>query len=356
MSAGDIVLQDSFDRYNSVTTPPGLQANWITLDGGANFVAQLVAGRLGGQALRNTHSLTNLFSEGYEQRGFSSPQSEFIAHYAFRSSTFPDADTVKPIYSWMSGSTHQVGMRLSTLGELVFYRQSSDTAGTELGRTPTNTIIQNTWHFLKIRIKISDTVGEIEVYVDNNQKLSLTAQDTKNHASVGTCDIMRIGNGTNQMVVVSYDTDDLYVVSGGTFLPEATFVILNPTSDVAQGFSRSTGATNYTLVDEDPVSTTDYVESAMIGTVDTYGFEDLASTPKNVLAVVMTAVARKTDAGDRSLALQVKSGATTSDGSSNGLSTTSLHYERIMQVDPNTLAAWTAAAVNAIQGGPKVAA
>ena len=91
-----------------------------------------------------------------------------------------------------------------------------------------------------------------------------------------------------------------------------------------------------------------------MGDVDTYGFGDLGSTPSTIDAVQLTAFAEKTDAAARSIALQAKSGATTSDGGNFSLAATYGKFERLLTTDPNTSAAWGASAVNALQGGPKV--
>jgi hypothetical protein len=52
----------------------------------------------------------------------------------------------------------------------------------------------------------------------------------------------------------------------------------------------------------------------------------------------------------------VKSGATEVGGADTALPTSYAWLNRVDAVDPNTAAAWTAAAVNALQVGPKVTA
>ena len=70
----------------------------------------------------------------------------------------------------------------------------------------------------------------------------------------------------------------------------------------------------------------------------------------------LATVARKDDAGGRSLRTVLKSGATTASGATRLLGTTyALHDDRF-EVDPATGTAWTRAGVDALQAGVEVVA
>jgi hypothetical protein len=104
-------------------------------------------------------------------------------------------------------------------------------------------------------------------------------------------------------------------------------------------------------------ATTSYVYDSVPGHADLYGINAIASTPLTTFAVTTRAYAIKSDAGTRTAAVQLKSGATT-DASSTVVLTTSgwqwawKHYT----TNPATSGAWTASAVNSIQCGPVVIA
>ena len=66
--------------------------------------------------------------------------------------------------------------------------------------------------------------------------------------------------------------------------------------------------------------------------------------------------AKKSDAGTRNAQLRVKSGATEVGGTDTAINTVYTWLNRVDTVDPNTGAAWTASAINALQIGPKVTA
>jgi hypothetical protein len=82
-----------------------------------------------------------------------------------------------------------------------------------------------------------------------------------------------------------------------------------------------------------------YVESGTVGHKDLYGYQDLTATPAAIVAVQLATVARKDDAGGRSLRAVLESGAATANGATRVLGTTyALHDDRF-EVDAATGAA-----------------
>ena len=96
-----------------------------------------------------------------------------------------------------------------------------------------------------------------------------------------------------------------------------------------------------------------YVYASSAAT-DNYDFGNLSDNPTAVRAVQAVTFAKKTDTATRNIYLQTVSGATTSDGAAQALLSTYTRFNRIMETDPNTSAAWAYTAVNAVQGGPKI--
>jgi hypothetical protein len=78
-------------------------------------------------------------------------------------------------------------------------------------------------------------------------------------------------------------------------------------------------------------------------------------TPATVHAVTTRGYATKSDAGSRTAAVQLKSGATTVTSTATALTTSNWSWLwRTDTVDPATSAAWTATAVNNATVGPTV--
>lgn len=101
---------------------------------------------------------------------------------------------------------------------------------------------------------------------------------------------------------------------------------------------------------------TTYVFDNIVGHNDLYTVADLATPPLSVVAVQTRALVKKTDAGARAAQVQLKSNATTVTSTALLLSTSYQYTSRVDAVDPDTSAAWTGSAVNAIQIGPVVQA
>jgi hypothetical protein len=99
---------------------------------------------------------------------------------------------------------------------------------------------------------------------------------------------------------------------------------------------------------------TSYVYDSTPGDADFYGIASIASTPVATIAVTTRALMQKSDAGSRTAAVQLKSGATTVASPTLTLSSSGwLWAWRTDTTDPATGTAWTAAAVNNAQVGPR---
>jgi hypothetical protein len=119
-----------------------------------------------------------------------------------------------------------------------------------------------------------------------------------------------------------------------------------------------TGIANSSLVGEpqqDGVAT--YVFDSNPGDADLYSIAGAPSTPATVIATVIRGYMQKSDAGTRTAAVRLKSGATTVATPTIVLSNSGFQWAwRMDLTDPATGAAWTPAAVNAAQIGPTVVA
>ncbi len=104
-------------------------------------------------------------------------------------------------------------------------------------------------------------------------------------------------------------------------------------------------------------ATTSYVYDSVVGHSDLYGIAPIASTPLTTFAVTTRAYAIKSDAGTRTMAVQLKSGASTVASPTVVLTPSNWQWAwRHDTLDPQTGSAWTAAAVNVAQVGPVVIA
>lgn len=340
---------DGFDDYNGVGTSPGVDAAWTNSGAGA---ASLSAGRFGvGQRLTLG---ANGSGNRNKQRALGSSVSTFTIGGMINIVSVPGSALHATLALIMSG-TYQCGWRFNNLGGIDVYRYSSASAGTLLGSTANGIITPDSEPNIETTFVINDATGSVTINLNGVQVLSLTNQDTKNHATLATADTFLIGFSSTTTGTATCDFDDLYWRDDSTMLGDVRVEQLLPNSDGATlNFTPSTGVNHYACVDEATVDTTDYLSGTSVGDLDLLGLTDLSNTPSSIYAVKSVVWALKTDAATRSVAAGVKSGATASDGANYALASTVQKSSRMMATDPNTSAAWTATAVNALQLQPKV--
>jgi hypothetical protein len=150
--------------------------------------------------------------------------------------------------------------------------------------------------------------------------------------------------------------DDLYMTNTATRVGERRIDVLRPSADTAQkDWTPSTGTNNSALVDDTTFNDdTDYVSASTVGNKDLYDIGNLGFTPAAITALQVTYRARKDDATTREIRANVKSGSTTANGATKGMTTSYQTFFDIYETDPATSAAWTTSAVNALQIGPEV--
>jgi hypothetical protein len=138
----------------------------------------------------------------------------------------------------------------------------------------------------------------------------------------------------------------------------AAFPTASPTTSNAAGIAvvlTFTPSANNQLVSEaQQDGATTYVYDSTVADADFYTIASIAATPASVVAVTTRGFTQKSDAGSRSGAVQLKSGATTVASTTTALSTTWAWLYRTDTTDPATSAAWTPTAVNNVTIGPTV--
>jgi hypothetical protein len=250
------------------------------------------------------------------------------------------------------GSTMHLRLLLNTSSTLRVARGD----GTTLATSATGTFIAGQWNYIEMSGTIADSGGRCVVRVNGVTVIDFTG-DTKNGGTSTQFDTIVLGDigGNVGPRVVTY-FDDLYVCDATGPAPNNTFIgdtRIQTISPNAAGSSTqmtpSTGA-NYAAVDELPYSATDYVR-ATPGQLDTYSATDLSADTGTIYGLQTCAVVKKTDAGTISAKTAVKSGATTYFGANVAVGTIDQTVTDIRAVDPNTSAAWTTTAINAIEIG-----
>ncbi len=253
-----------------------------------------------------------------------------------------------------SGATNHMNVALTATGALDLRRGT-----TVLASTAGALIVANEWHYLELKVTLSDTVGVATVRLNGTQVLTFSG-DTKNAGTGTVLDAYQLGGPSAS---ANYDFDDLFLLNGaGTinndFLGDCRVETLLPNGNGASSAwvgSDANSVDNYLLVNEAVPSLTEFVESATVGAVDTYAFANAATAAGSVPGVMVSALAR-TDAGAANVALVSRSGTDQADGGTQALSTTAVAVRQSFELQPVTAAAWTLAAVNGAEFGMKIVA
>lgn len=115
-----------------------------------------------------------------------------------------------------------------------------------------------------------------------------------------------------------------------------------------------TGGGRYVLVNEVAPDQLSRAASNTVGHRETYQMQDLANVTGTIYGVQVNVAVAKDDAGSRTVAPMVRSGATDAVGPDLGLSTSQLYALALWEKNPNGNIVWTEAAVNALEAGVKV--
>ena len=226
----------------------------------------------------------------------------------------------------------------------------------------TTVLSQDTFYYIELKVTISDSAGVIVLKINGATELNLTSQDTRNGGNA-TADTITLGAGGQNNSAAIFSYDDLYICDGTGSAPdndflgdcrvEASLPSGNGNSSQLVG-SDADSTNNYLLVDESaPNGDTDYVESSTVGNKDTYAMGNLASTSGTVYGVQPVPVAKKTDAGSRSIVSVVRLSSTEVDSAAKTLTSSYLILPDVRTTKPGG-GAWTITDWNNAEAGVKV--
>jgi len=338
------VFGDGFDPYAASS-----DASLGYWDSGTN--AALVAGRFAGsQAVQYSSSTFTALVK-------SSAVNDAAHHIsvAYRQGAVLSGTTLGLYFQFTDVAANQCCIVFRSDGVILL--TSATPGGTILATYSGAVSAASTWFQFEFEVIISNTVGRFRARKNGN-----TVDDFDSGAVLNTrpganayANKLTVGM---QTTVNSQTIDDLLWRSDASSVPwvgDIRCYTRMPASDASAVFSRSTGATNFSCVDEPQQNgVTDYVFSANVNDADFYTIAPIAVTPISVVAVTTRGFLQKSDAGTRGAAVQLKSGAVTVGSTPTLLSTSFGWLWRTDLTDPNTGAAWTAVGVNGITIGPKV--
>lgn len=215
------------------------------------------------------------------------------------------------------------------------------------------------YQHIEVYAKASNTVGAIEIRVDEVTRLNFTGIDTVATANVEFSQfaIYHELRGGADPSYPTIDIADVFVndtVADGsgcdTWIGDCKSGVLMVNGDTAQAdFTLSTGVSGYALLDEVPANDSDYIETTSSTAESDFEFQNGPASLSEVLTVRPFVRAYKDDAGTCTIAPNVKSDGTKGTVSSQPITTAAAYYDSNVPLDPDTGVPWTPSGLNAAQ-------
>lgn len=339
-----LLLMDGFDTYADVSDM--LRAGWVREAASSNIL-HTTGGRYGGGAIESTTN-TTLWVRGLPT--FTNAGGTLIVCFAYwHDGLGGAANTILEVRTSLGGTlarfTHD------TAGAITSNPQS----GAALGPTG-NVIPANAWHWIEFKIGLGTGAadGAIQIRVNNSLIASYTTIDTHTgDPAVG----IKLGGSTGVHYI-----DDLVVLDGtgstlNDFIGDSKIETLMPNGEGAvMAWSYNVGGSGWDAVDEGtPDDDTSYIFSTTSGQEARFTFANLSEDPDNIHGVQVRYVAKKADAGLRTVRSVINSSAVENTGATYGLALDySARHADFFELNPNGAVAWTFAAVNAVEAGVEV--
>jgi len=326
-----VVFMEGFDHVTS--------AQAVAAKGWVGGFIDAMTGRFGGQGMRHQGSTTTHALPG--------SYTEAIIGAAMQWNNTVQINS--NMLGFVAGATIVAALRVVFVSPNYVWRVVNS-AGTTLatGTTPLST---GQWNYLELKVVVSATVGTVEVRLNG----AATAECSGTSLNTGSSNIDTIILSAQNGQTIF---DDVYVVdtSGSsptnTFLGDSRVETLYPSSNGTN--TAWTGV--YTDVD-DPATfdnDTTYISSATPNDLETYGMTNLSMATGTVFAVQTNLIARKDDAGFRTIAPVIRTGGTNYAGTTTAaLGSSYLDYTQLYDRQDPVAANWSVTTVNGMEVGVK---
>ena len=343
---------DSFDHYDTAH----MDEKW--LNKATRHSISAGNGRHGSDAL---YMAGNASPVGYSRIPVTDVQTTWIVGFAlkftnFTSNSGDDRYPTFPRFRSASGTEMLLQRQTHSSLPMPLQIRRGDYNNTILA-TGSKIIQLNQWYYVEIKYFANNSTGTVEVKINGVVDMSFGPGDTV----LSSDQINDIQFGGSKYTGDHY-IDDLYVCDalGGVnddYLGDIRVDALLPDgAGASTDWTPSAGA-NYQCVDEVPPNDdTDYVSENTLTDHDTYTFGNSPVSAGTIIGVQQNILARKDDAGARSIKGMIRSGGTDYPQTTHVLGDSYIYFLDIFEQDPNTAAAWIIAGINAAEFGQRLEA
>lgn len=235
---------------------------------------------------------------------------------------------------------------------VVQVRRGTNT-GTIIATSDTNTLDAATLFHIEFQFGFHASTGTVEMRVNGEEWINETGLNTLGSPSPSSFGFFIMNSSSGEDIDLYIDNLYLYDTTGSynnDWIGEQRVYTVVPTGDTAtEDWTLSTGSDSYALLDEIPANTTDYIEASSVSDRTDVSLGNLPSVNISVKGVQVAVVAQKTDAGSGGIQVGIVSNSVDDLSSDQGLTQSQwLRYFHIVEEDPDTTAAFTAAGVNGL--------
>lgn len=343
------VFIDGFDYYTATGTGSALPltSRWTISNAGSTVITTGTGRYPNSQAM---YLNSNVSASGsYAQASIGSTLTSLSVGFAAKIVAYTQQNTILELFNSTGGAT-QFRLDVTTAGALQLKFGPSST----VVATSSNGVIPlNTWVYIEFEAVLNSTSGRLTAYVNSTQAVTNSLNTT---ASTGG-DFIKFW--TNSLS--TWYLDDLYINNTATKLGESRIIVLSPNADTAQkNFQTNpTGlAGNYAAVNGLTVNNSSFIYGGTSGWKDIYDIDDMSFNPLTIHGIQPVYTARKDDAATIGVRMNVISGASTINGTTNNLLQSQTDFYRysdpIITINPATGLAWKATDINNLKMGPEI--
>lgn len=304
--------------------------------------------RSGGYALRTNPTTTAVGWARMGGHGADGQKGDYSAATAYfrwywQYATLPASGSEPIFQAQQAGGPTKFTLRITSAGNLAAY----DSAGT-LQATGSTALSASTWYRIECKVATGASAAW-EVLINGVTEISGTANvGTGNN---GRSAFGKVADVSGQSVDFYYDDIS---IDDAAYPGASAIMRLVPTANgTTMQWTAGTGSSNYLEVDDVPFAEASYVKNVATDDVALFALTDTgtAGITGTINAVRPLIYPRLDSTGTNATKFRLKSGATTDDLSTVATTTAGIYLSKVYATDPNTSAAWTLSAVDALEVG-----
>lgn len=224
-------------------------------------------------------------------------------------------------------------------------------ANVQLATTTAPVITGGAWYHIAMRI--NTVTGTVKVQVEGNNIAALTSYTFTPTSALFYFIGMSSRQDFNSDFSPNHYMKDLTIWDGSgsqnnDMVGTVGVYRLSLASDVSSGWARSSGTTDYGLLNETGPDDASLISAgSALPAASIMGISSLPAAIVGIRGIMPLIRLQKSDAGDCSIVDSIVSGASTANGATKTVLTSFAYYYDIIELDPATAALWTPTAVNA---------